>query len=513
MSIDKIDPVWASDETPGYIVAPADSKIERGWAPNEQPPNPYENFRGNRVEAKINEVIDNDNLKIDNEFFDTLYDRCSLLPSADSILHPAGASNKVSMPNDVIMCRGYDHFNKRECVFSLGRTDPTILHVIYNQFPDSDNWTYTTVSLDGLTSSDIAIDLCCDGYYLYIATNDEDTSASTISVYQFEESSQVVNPEREDYRQISGEWIFTAFDDWATNSNVGKQICVADADNLAVLDTTNHQIGIIPKNLSTAPVWGQGQLATIDLPATTVVTLAPRGICSDGTRIWAFAAVSTESGAHINDHLFAVLIADPTDVTGGVSRSAGSLYLPETSTDRIWDIIFDGRALHVLSMHYDAGAHATHDNILDLTQETWTVARYAITSGNVDSVLTRRWATCAAFTGRRVAVVTPVCPVDDLTMASLWLVCNQSQMGLALLNTDRGGYDVIGDASYEQTIEIKDDQVTCLMPMSVSVTTYHRISSVVFADSCLWVLVHRFLVADDSCDNTFLIRVPSIERR
>jgi hypothetical protein len=506
MTIDKIDPVWASDGTSGYLVAPADSKIERGWAPNDQPANPWENWKNKRAEDKINEVVQTHNLTSEAGYFDSVYDKCSGLPSVlENIMHPTTTKNKKGMPNDLIMCRGYDFLNNRECVFSLGRTDPTVLHVIYNQLDADPDWTYATFSLSGLAATAAPIDICCDGHFIFIATNDAGSAGSTISRYALSPST-IVNATRDAHWPISGGERFTEHGTWVSPA-IGRQMCIADDDNIAFLDTVNNQIGLMSKELDTAPTYGKGQLLTIDAIPSSTVTLLPRGICSDGTHIWALAYVEISAADY--DHLFAVLISDPTDATAGISRAAGSMYLPTGSQARMHDVCFDGVAIHVISLYELSHAHSAYISTYDLYSSFWNVGRYYIPSGNVSTVSARRWTACVTFTGRSIAAVMPVCPMADLSVTDLFtLGCNQSQIGLALLETDRGGYNVVAGASFLQNITVTDKDVMALEYQSVDTVYNTRTGSVVFADNCIWVMTHVYKVSDDSFHLTRITRVP-----
>ena len=522
-TIDKLDS-WASDGGT-QIVAPSSVKVAQGWNVDEQPPNVYENWKNNRSDEKANELIDLHDMNCENDFNDSIADRCSGLPASDALLYPTSAVNRVFTTSDFIaaICRGYNRESLKECVFALSAktADANKIAVIENAADGSIsvNWVSTNVPVH---SSLVPVDLCCDGSfifllytntgnyqsYLYRVALDAGAANGVSTTY---DKSYIPTGHAADNAKCIG-----------TDGAGGKRICIADALNIAFIDDANAEIVIVTKTL-TSHLSGPGTLAVIPGALTTPI-VEHNGLCSDGVRVW-FTVSATASVTKEKNILCAVLISAPTDTTAGLSRpwstdppaweksDSGSALLYSGVTA----LVFDGYQIHVIVNEAHAASpsnrvHATFDLQFDLVSESFYMPRYKISAGH-NNAGNHNGAAC--FTGRRLAIILPICAADNLLLANLWDNSNQYQAGLCLLNPARSGINEIYPGTWgEQTCVINEDHIVPLKSSAaVAPTEGYRTADACFSDNCIWSLIMGYDIGTDAVNNTLIVRVPSISER
>lgn len=513
-TIDKLRE-WASDGGT-QIETPADAKIDHGWNVDEQPPNVWENWKNNRDEQKINELIDLHDLNCENDINAEIGDRCSgLIDDNQSLVNPVNTINRTN-PAVVSICRGYDYANSRECVFGL-RASGTGAQQIVNIFNNEEdttidyNWVTTNIPT-GLTP----VDLCCDGYYIFLMFN----SGSDLELYRVPIGSEYTNGIATTYDahlELAGKAVTTKYK--GLNGRGGKRMCVANGTNIAFLNIIDDCITIVTKALD-AHTDGIGTFDAVTDPYTpNSPCILERGICSDGDRVW-FVGSFGKSGELYNcEILGAALISDPTDDTAGLTRDWATdppywAFLLSDDPNFIYmsvnGLAYDGQNINIGVSGRYLSTHGTWVLQFDVPSEMFFNARFHILDGRVKEDSTS-YNGGITFTGRRIAVVSPVCPgypFDEIIGSA-----NETQLGLALLDPFKGGIDLEPYTYWDtQGINIDADQVTAL-ESTAAVADASRIADIVFSDNCIWVLVYRFTIGSDTVSSQYIIRVTSISER
>jgi hypothetical protein len=516
-TLDKLAP-WA-DDGGTQVSAPSDAKVAHGWNIGEQPPNVHENWKNNRGDTAINDLIDLHDLHCENDYSDTIAARCSGLPVATALLNPLNAINRLDATSPAVgaICRGYDYPNARECVFGLRGTasgyqqickitnlaDGTICQV----------WITTNIP-SGLTS----VDLCCDGFFIYVLiTISSETSKSHI--YRVPIGADYVNGVATSYdahiattgcaakpaSRVSGE----------PDGRNGKRICVADATHIAFIDASSDGVCIIKKDLTG---FDKGQGNYVGIPGSITGTgVTNSGICSDGTRVWCIYS-GTVSDVAVNI-LCAALISNPAAPAAGLTRSwatnpvVWSQYELDVVTTGVCGLAYDGAAVNVLANGSAPATGVTHYSFViqfDVVSEQLYLPRFIFPSGHANAGM-HNGGVC--FTGRRIAAVFPICPIEDLTTTDLWLKCNRYQEGLALLDPFKGGVDIAYSLAWGvQNCSVNDEHLTPLVsPIPPAVRSI--VADVVFADGCIWVLRYYFPTDSYSVDAILITRIPAISAR
>lgn len=529
-TIDKLDE-WASDGGT-QIVAPTAAKIARGWNVGEQPPAQWENYRVNRDNLKINELIDVHDLHVENDYNDSIEDRCAGIPNSAALLNPVNAINRLDVytPGGVAApitaaCRGYDRRNSRECVFGLCYSVTTKrIALIYND-PSDNTIGIEVTAIVADSSSHIPIDICCDGDYIYVLM----TSAGLTNahIYRYEMGATFAagfDTSPDGHIEIAGYGAPVKALGLATESggHGGRRLIVADADHIAFVG--GGEVVIVDKELTTFE-HGTGSLASLGVFYVSP-TIETNGICSDGSRIWFTANCTLDTDPQEYTILLSALISNPADPTGGITRDMSTnpviwlaLYevpAPTTTRAGVTALIWDGDNVNVLgngtykAEGADDPTHYSWNVQFNVASEFAYMPRHVIASGHADG---GRHNGGGVWTGRRIAHIVPSCPIANPEATDLWEKCNKWQASLFLYNSLAGGANIeysIGWAN--QFAEIPDYKGIALKSQLIPAKA-SRIADVVFADDCIWALVFYFDEDTAGIDAAYMIRVISISSR
>jgi hypothetical protein len=528
MSFGKIEPLdeWASDGGT-QIVAPTAIKVARGWNAGEEPLSTTENWKNNRDEQKINELAAHNDLHSERDFGALIVDNCSSFAPTNRFNDPVDAINIITPFDLSCICRGYDYTTGKECVFGLSGFASAS-----NSIRTIQNAEDGTIDVNGITTNIPTglkpVDLCCDGSFIYALYNSADDA--DLKLYKIAIGAEYTNGVSTVYTSglvVSGGALTRKY--VGHNGKCGKVVCVADANNIAYLDDGEGEIAIVAKNFGSAPTTGTGNVGALD-PTYNFLEIAQEGgICSDGSRIW-FIAKCTYSGQTIHV-LCATLISNPTNTAAGLTRdwdtdppSWWALYLDDPTFVSITEtgLVFDGQCVNVsLIGYHDVSALKDWGCWIfqfDVVSEYSRQNRFRVASGfkPPEDSSSRLANGGIEWTGKRLSVVFPHTPVDPET-TGLFADCNQYQNGHVLINPFVGGADVPfswwgTSTDPNQMITVDEDKVVVLEPTE-AVTTAARVSGVVFADDCLWVLRFEFAVGDADVDDVKLTRITSLSSR
>lgn len=513
---------WASDGGDA-VIAPSAAEIAAGWQPGDQPPAEYENWKNQRDEQKTNELIDLHDLHAENDYVDTIADRCSGIPSVTALLNPVSSANRLALDDlfgemanagAVSICRGYDYTQSKECVFGLCAA-PDTYHKIFKFYNAGKTLQYKRVTTN-IPDSVFAVDLCCDGDYIFVLC-DGHTETPSVDIYRI--------PIGEGYTH----GICATYDEHihigatrVTGKNTGylgkggKRICVADVDNVAFIDDLNDEVVIVAKTLATADS-GSGTASV--LPGTfTGAEIIYRSICSDGKRIWYTLSASNSEVSATVEVLCAALISNPTSATADLTRSWATdapFWISVLSDDPDFvaiasqALVWDGASVNVLTAGRYLETHGAWIAQFDVESEFWFSNRYWIKHGrNITDGVNHTGGMC--FTGRRLAPVFLFNPYDEISEPAIWDECNEFQFGVSLLNPYLGGVNNVDwDLSYT---EIRDDRILTVETNS-PVDDDRRIADVVFSDDSLWLLRYTFADEAATVDHYDLIRIPALSAR
>jgi len=515
---DKLTP-WA-DDGGSQVEAPTDVKIAHGWNIDEQPPNVHENWKNNRGDVKINELIDIHDLNCENDYNDTIASRCSGLPASDALLNPVNPVNREALTTyiPVSICRGYNYVTKKECIFGLDCL-PSAAGTILGFANDEDGTIVKTRIITNIptTSGLVPVDICCDGFFLYLLYSYDDGGNDQSRLYKVALGEEYANGVATTYTKTYEPAGHGAIPNKlaGTDGHGGKRLCVADATHLAFIDDRNQEIVVVTKAL-TSHLSGSGNLAVV--AGLTSLTMENTGICSDGTRIW-FYATGVATTVYWNV-LCAALIDTPTDPTAGMTRdwSTAPVAWPRYELDVLdtgsFALVWDGTVVHALCNGgwgpTISNTHGSFDIQFDPLAEHLYLPRYMIPSGHIRAGNHNGG---ACFTGRHVAVVFPICPVTDLYVTNLWLKTNRYQAGLCLLEPNRGGVNIAYSIAWGvQTCTIHDEHITAVKVPTVPVDP-SKVVEICFADDCVWVLQYFFDLGTESVESCLITRIPAISRR
>ncbi len=314
MSIFKFDPKWAAT---GSIESPVpdDNKITEGWVGGEQVEIGRLNWLQDRLEDKINLLIE----ESVNSFYNDAADPQSMI-STGLWDEPWGSGvDSLNVIDAGTTSRGY----KSMCVYFTALNEPQLL--VLNIFGANnitvEVWDPRTMTLTD-TSGALADDLpsgssenwipesmCTDGTSIYCVFTD-------------------TNPAPDEYRYqawdiatwaVKSGWAATGTAGPSTGTTgVGGQkyakIIMASSTKLAVMNrcqaltaSSSAGISIVDITDGTIDASGAGDATT------SANNYASAGMCSDGTNVY-FVAINTSTNA---TQLCTATIADPTAGTGG----------------------------------------------------------------------------------------------------------------------------------------------------------------------------------------------------
>lgn len=304
---------WANS---GTKTAPTGSKINTGWINDEQVPYEWLNWLQDRVEEKVNEVLE-ERL---NSWYDGASDWKHMVASGvwdDSWASANETGNTISAGSTkkIIDVAGY--------VNSTGESRLLLLDQVNTKIEVWNPRTLTSIRVSDDLSNDLptgggqtweVYSFCTDGTNVYAMFRDTNASPDTHQVQAW-----VISESSSNWAIVSGGWgstgqALTGTGNTSISGSRDGKIIVADDNNLAmfcgwnsITSSASAAIQIIAKDNS-AGAYGAG-----DAPTGGTFS-AVKDLCSDGTYIYFMAIDGT------NDlRLCSSTIATPTSGCGGTN--------------------------------------------------------------------------------------------------------------------------------------------------------------------------------------------------